>query len=106
MQAFAAQIMTSSHRSVLSGVNSVGRATIRHHGWHDSNIGPAHHLLVIFCMPVAMVAFGGKFWSMQNDCGGSLFGFFFGLAAFRFFKARKRKPKMAKAKRRTREEMP
>jgi hypothetical protein len=44
---------------------------------------------------------------MQNDCGRSLFGFFFGLAAFRFFQSVKAKAKkMAEAKRRTREEMP
>jgi hypothetical protein len=68
----------------LSGVNSVGRATIRHHGWHDSNIGLSNHLLVTWRRPVASVAFNGKFWSMQTDCGRALFGLFFGLAAFRF----------------------
>jgi hypothetical protein len=35
-------------------------------------------------MPQAEVAFGDKFWSMQNDCGRGPFGFFFGLPAFRF----------------------
>jgi hypothetical protein len=42
---------------------------------------------------MAGVAFGGKFWSMQNDCRGMPFGFFFGLAAFRFQKNKRVKPK-------------
>jgi hypothetical protein len=50
-------------------------------------ISDRHHHLVTRLGTVARVAFRGKFWSMQNDCGRSLFGFFLGLAAFRFFKA-------------------
>jgi hypothetical protein len=39
---------------------------------------------VTWCRAIASVAFNGKFWSMQTDCGRALFGLFFGLAAFRF----------------------
>jgi hypothetical protein len=77
-----------SHRFVSSGVNSVRSANSGAHGRSDmAAISDLNHLLVTCRKPVAGVAFGGKFWSMQNDCGRHPFGFFFGLAALPFFKA-------------------
>jgi hypothetical protein len=84
---FAAQIMTQVIGFFLP---SQFGSRCKHcaHGRSDmAAISHLDHHLVTRREPIASVAFCGKFWSMQNDCRRGPFGFFLGLAAFRFFKA-------------------